>query len=168
MVQVAGGVHGNTEGAVREFCSRVFSQIGDPVDFIDEFVAFRIDLRQVGAGVGRRGLGGQILQTGQHVADLVHGAFCHLQQGVGLGNVPAGHLETGDVGAELLRNSEPGGVIGGAVDPEARRQSFQRFRHGAVGNAEVFVCIHCRDVVLNSESHFYSSMNFVVGLLGLR
>jgi hypothetical protein len=95
----------------------------------------------------------QFLHTGEDVADAAHGAFGHLQQGVGFRDVPLGDLDGGDVSPEALGNGEPCRIVLGRVDPIARRESFQRFAQVGVRNIQVLLSVHCRDVVLNSESH---------------
>ena len=50
---------------------------------------------------------------------LGQGAFSGLHEGDGVLRVALSLVEPADLGAQLLADREAGGVIGGAVDPEA-------------------------------------------------
>jgi len=110
----------DAEGAVQELRAGILGVVGDPVDFQDQLISFRVDLVQVATRVGRGGLGGQFLETGQHVAHLIHGPFRDLEQGVALRDVPARHVVAGDGSPESLRNGQPRRIILGGVDPVTR------------------------------------------------
>ena len=80
---------GSPEGSVKQVRAAVLGGLGKPVDFRDEGVSFGIDLGSFRtAHVGGSCLCGKLFQTCQHVFNLLHAAFSHLQEGIGFRGVP--------------------------------------------------------------------------------
>ena len=72
---------------------------------------------------------------------------------VAVRNTQDGDLQATDLRTQALGDGEAGGVVGGTVDAEAGGELLQRLGHLVVGDGQVAVRVHRRDVVVDAETH---------------
>ena len=125
-------------GAVGQLGALVHGGVGDPVHLLHQRLVLGVEVdAAIGAGVVRRGLGGQLLHPVQDRGHGLHGAVGDLQDRVRLRRVPLRGLEAAAGGAEAVGDGRARGVIGRPVDPEAGRQLLNRLLHHAAGARQV-------------------------------
>src|SRR5690606_36091723 len=79
-----------------------------------------------------------------------------LDQGDGILSVLLSHLQTADVAAHLLRNSQARRVVAGAVDAQTRRELLNRLLYACLVDGQLAMGVHRHDVVDNA--HVSSSL----------
>jgi hypothetical protein len=90
--------------------------------------------------------------------DLGEGTLSGLDERNAILRVPLSLIQAGDLSAHLLRDGEAGRVIGGTVDPVARRQLLHRLGRVRRRSRQVAVGVESLDVVLDAEGHVYVSL----------
>ena len=103
---------------------------------------------------------GAVVELDREVADalehrlhLGERAFTGLHERDGVLGVALGLVEAADLGLQLLGDREAGGVVGGAVDPEARGEPLHRRRQLVLRVDEVAMGVERLDVGLNPKGH---------------
>jgi hypothetical protein len=79
--------------------------------------------------------------------------FSRLDDADAVLGVANGDLQATDLAAQALADGQTGGVVGGPVDAEAGRQLLERLGHLPVGDRQVPVGVHRRDVLVDAETH---------------
>src|SRR4051794_5830941 len=90
--------------------------------------------------------------------DLGQRALGRLHEADGVLHVALSLVETVDLATQTLADREAGRVVGGAVDPEARRQALHRGAELLLGPRQVAVGVERLHVVLNTKGHRSSSL----------
>ncbi len=121
-----------------------------------QFGAVLVGVRVVG------GLDGQFAHTLEDAVRFGQRAFSRLDERDAVLGVFRSHVEAADLAAHFFRNRQAGGVVTGAVDPEAGRQFFQGLVGLAVGGGQTVVGVEGGDVVVDNHGLFL--LEFCCGL----
>ena len=92
---------------------------------------------------GVPGLDRQFPHTVEHVVDFGQGPFSGLDDADPVLGVPDRLFHTADLGAHLLGDGQPCGIVPSPVNPQTGRKPFQAFAEAAVGNGQLPMSVHC-------------------------
>ena len=146
--------------AVQQLLAVEVGAVGDAVDLALEGGDFLLEVQTVDLVVvgAVSGLGSQRVHAVEHVVNFLQSALSGLNEGYAVLDVLVGGLQTGDLSAHLLGNSQTGGVVTGAVDLVAGGQLLQVLGQGGGVVGVVAVGVHRHDVML--DPHFDRFLSF--------
>ncbi len=142
-------------GAVEQLLATERRGVGDPVEL-------GLQLGDLGVGGGLRvgvlrtgvaGLDGQVPHALQDGGRLVQRAVRGLHDVDAVLGVAHGDGQATDLRLQAVRDGQAGCVVGRLVDPKTAGQLLQRAGHRVVGDREVPVRVHCRDVRVDAKTH---------------
>ena len=90
---------------------------GDPVDFVFQGAEFTVEEATLsGSDRITRRLHSQFTKAGQHVGGLHQATFCGLNEGDTIVGVAACLGKGPNIGTQVVRDCQTGGIVGGTID----------------------------------------------------